>query len=60
MARERKAIDPPLPTPPSLLLAVSELLVPRPGYWPASAQLTGFLSGPACEARRQSPYLISA
>ena len=46
---EAEAADVPLPAPPPLLLAVSELVVPRPGYWPASVEMTGFLSSPACE-----------
>jgi hypothetical protein len=46
VGQERDAISSPLPLPPPppLFLAVSELLVPRPGYWPESAQLIGFLS----------------
>ena len=39
----------PLPAPPPLLLAVSELVVPRPGYWPASVHMIGFLTSAACE-----------
>ena len=41
----------PMPAPPPLLLAVSVLVVPRPGYWPASVEPIGFLAGAACEAR---------
>ena len=49
---EGEAVNAPLLPPPPLLLAVSDLLVPRPGYWPESVQLVGFLASSHCEARR--------
>ena len=48
----------PLPTPPPLLLAVSESVVPRPGYWPESVQLVGFLSSQQSEASRVSRQFV--
>ena len=34
----------PMPLPPLLLYTLSELVNPRPGYWPASVRMTGILS----------------
>ncbi len=53
-AAQAETTGEPLPPPPPLLLAVSELVVPRPGYWPASVEPIGFLSGAACGVSDQT------
>ena len=42
----------PLPPPPPLLYALSELVTPRPGFWPASVRMTGILAPPESQVRR--------
>ena len=39
-------LPPPLPPAPPLLYAMSELVTPRPGYWPPSVRMAGVFAPP--------------